>query len=267
MILGLLFEKLKDIYYYLKIGFTISFTRHRYDKKMTCSLSFDDTFREDLFVEMLCKKYNLRGTLYAVHEEVKNEGWWANPNGFVRYEYESGFIRRHTLSKKELIEIEKSGTLTISSHSYSHLKPSTEISTLNEKKREILYNKKWLEKILKRPITGFAYPYGAIEKEYCKIVMENHLYARRVSQSISPDSWLQLFSYKYPARNLNKLSPSALLHYVNNPKVRHKLFLYTQYPAYVFDKAYKSGGWFRTYGHSETDMSINNLWEAKDRLL
>lgn len=247
-------EKLKNIYNYFTIGITISLARHRYNKKMTCSISLDDMFEEDLLVEMLFKKYSLRGTNYIVYNEIKNHGWWEDEKGYVQYKYKKGYKRRHNASQKQIIDVDKSGVLEISNHSYTHRKAS-EISDIGKKTREVLKNKEWLEKILKRPVTGFAYPYGSTEKEYCKIVAQNHLYGRTIRPSIFP---LKL-------NKLAELPISTSLHHVNNPNAHRKYLLCTLYPKHVFDKVYKSGGWFRTYGHSETDMSDNDLWEGTEK--
>jgi len=250
-------QQIRGIIFYIKTGAFISFPMHRYDMKMTCSLSFDETFQEDLLFEMLCKKYDLRGTLYAVHRQVLEGGWWdSDPlGGEVTFECWKGYTRRLTLSEEQLKEIDGSGTFTVSSHSYSHLKAEL-IEDAEAKRWEIVENRRWLERLLKKPIMGFAYPYGNMEAEYSEIVRENHLYGRcTVGGGVS---------YNYPERTLAILKPTTSLHYVNNPNARRKFFSYSLYPRKLFDEAYKYGGWFRVYGHSETDTSLNNSWKDLD---
>ncbi len=70
--------------------------------------------------------------------------------------------RQHlVMSAEELVEIRGSGLIEVGSHGVNHLMLSQQSPDVQE--FELSFSKRELEKILKQPVTSFAYPYGGKE--------------------------------------------------------------------------------------------------------
>lgn len=113
-----------------------------YDKKFIV-VTLDDGY-EDNYVTAypIFKKYNVPFCIFVTKEYVHK--------GRKPYE---------CLSEQQVAELDNDPLCTIGIHTSSHLR----LNHLKQKEqeREIQDCKQWLEKLLKKPITYFAYPYGA----------------------------------------------------------------------------------------------------------
>ncbi|OGW85563.1 MAG: hypothetical protein A2987_01455 [Omnitrophica bacterium RIFCSPLOWO2_01_FULL_45_10] len=81
-------------------------------------------------------------------------------------EKESGY-----LTWSELKELQKDSLVEIGAHSISH-KPLTRLSH-SEAEREIVMSKSLLEERLGKPVTLFAYPFGALNESIKEVVKES----------------------------------------------------------------------------------------------
>jgi peptidoglycan/xylan/chitin deacetylase (PgdA/CDA1 family) len=102
-------------------------------------LTFDDGY-EDFYTDAypILQKYQIPATIYIT-------------TGFIDYTH-------NYLTKDQLLEISKSKLIEIGAHGVDHY--NLHFSNSLIVKNEIINSKQILEKLLNRPITHFAYPYG-----------------------------------------------------------------------------------------------------------
>lgn len=116
--------------------------------KKTIILTFDDGYA-DFYNEAfpILSKYKMKATLFVV-------------TGFV------GDADHRYVTWDQLRQMDKSGLITIASHTISHpdLRRSKDAFT------EITESKRLLESGLGHPITGFAYPFGAYNSSTAQLV-------------------------------------------------------------------------------------------------
>lgn len=87
---------------------------------------------------------------------------WAN------YRSPSPRLSHRPLTIAELTEIEEGGIIELGGHTVSH--PLLSEQTLEVQQQEIEQGKLDLEKLLNRPVTSFAYPFGAYRQETLSLV-------------------------------------------------------------------------------------------------
>lgn len=146
-----------------KMGFeTITFedlaekgliSRLEYGKRYIV-ITVDDGYRDNYELLLpLLKKYNFKAVVYAVTGETFNR-WDVevkdNPEKSVSL-----------MDAQELKALSESGHVEIGGHTVSH----PHLNTLSPEKQEaeIKKNKEDLEKLLDKPLTSFAYPYGSLD--------------------------------------------------------------------------------------------------------
>ena len=113
------------------------------NKGLHVCLTFDDGFEDNytcLFP--LLKKYNVKATVFAGQR--------------------STFPGKPMLNPSQMKELSDSGLVEFGGHTNSHvnLKETDDA----EAEKEILGNKEWIESIIGRPVTSFAYPFGHYTK-------------------------------------------------------------------------------------------------------
>lgn len=107
--------------------------------KLKCIVTFDDAFAGVYYnAYPYLKKLNIPFTIYVITDLI----------GAPDY-----------MTEEQLIELSMDPLCTIGSHTCSH--PMTRYLSDDELRRELTESKKVLEKILKRPVCHFAYPYGS----------------------------------------------------------------------------------------------------------
>ena len=186
---------------------TVTFTVHRYDKKATASIGFDDcVIPQDLISEMYMKQYNMQGTLFT--------------NG------------KRTLERdlsEAAQEIHRSGTLEVACHTWSHTYPKVN-PTMTQREweeGEVARNKAFLDRLLGKETTGFAYPWGGPSAiRYAEVVQRYYLFGRTTAKGDTRYAALQ-----YPEMNKLALTESGM-----SPG--------------VFNRAASTGGWYRSFYHS-----------------
>ncbi|MEZ8103053.1 polysaccharide deacetylase family protein [Vibrio bivalvicida] len=147
-----------------KMGFeTITFedlaekgliSRLEYGKRYIV-ITIDDGYRDNYELLLpLLKKYNFKAVVYAVTGETFNR--WdvevaENPEKPVPL-----------MTKRELKDLSDSGRIEIGGHTVSH--PHLNTMSPENQEIEIQNNKEELEKLLGKPLTSFAYPYGSLDE-------------------------------------------------------------------------------------------------------
>lgn len=109
------------------------------NKGLHVCLTFDDGFEDNyrcLFP--LLKKYNVKATIFVGQK--------------------STFPGKPMLTPMQMKELSNSGLVEIGGHTNSHVNLKETDSETAE--NEILGNKKWIESVIDRSVTSFAYPFG-----------------------------------------------------------------------------------------------------------
>lgn len=186
---------------------TVTFTSHRYDKKATASIGFDDCINQkDLISEMYMKQYNMQGTLFVIGKRTLAGG----------------------LSEVAQ-EIHRSGTLELACHTWSHTFPklNPKMTQKEWEQDELAQNKAFLDSLLGKETTGFAYPWGGPSTiRYADVVPHHYLFGRTTSMGDT-----RYVTLKYP-----EMKVLALTEYGMNPR--------------IFNRAINTGGWYRSFYHS-----------------
>lgn len=117
--------------------------------KKSIALTFDDGY-EDMYTTAypLLKKYGMKGTMYIIVNALDTPGY---------------------LTRNQIKEMADSGAVEISSHTMNHA--NMQKSNFNKANYEMTASKQELEKIIDRPVTNFAYPYGLFtlrDENICK---------------------------------------------------------------------------------------------------
>lgn len=111
-------------------------------------LTFDDGYR-DFYTDVypILKKYNVKATQYVI----------------------AGFMdRQNHLLTSQLKEIANDGLVEIGAHTVNHLwLKGLASKVVND---EVFQSKEILEKIINKPVTSFAYPFGAFDLQAIKVV-------------------------------------------------------------------------------------------------
>lgn len=121
----------------------------------TVAITFDDGYLDNYInAYPVLKKYNLAAAIFVVPERV---GRRLNNDDYMDW--------------PRIIELSKSGIITIASHSMSHPNLS-EIKSDEELKYEIFQSKIVLEEKLGKSVDLFSYPFGGISPKAKELVRE-----------------------------------------------------------------------------------------------
>lgn len=129
-------------------------------------ITFDDGFSDQMKAFELLRKYKMKATFYIV-----NAGQSSNYCIGAGRKYDQGYsCGDGYLNWDEIRALDKSGFVTIASHTINHLNLVTLPAEL--KRQEIILGKKDLEAKLGRTVRHFAYPYGSYNASISAIVRE-----------------------------------------------------------------------------------------------
>jgi len=114
----------------------------------TVVLTFDDGWKTSIVAQKILEKYNMKGTFYIVSGLVNTEGY---------------------VTKQELLELSKKPNVEIGSHTHTHLLAwkQEELGGVDSKVfiDEMKMSKSFIEEIIKKPVTAFAWPYGFVNND------------------------------------------------------------------------------------------------------
>lgn len=136
-------------------------TRLAQGKRYTI-ITVDDGYQDNLYLLLpLLKKYNFKAVVYAVSGET-----------FNRWDVETDDPEKKVLlmNKEELQTFYDSNCIELGGHTLTH--PHLPLLSAKEQEKEIKANKRDLEKITKKPLVSFAYPYGDLNNETKKLVQK-----------------------------------------------------------------------------------------------
>ena len=117
----------------------------------TAVLTFDDGHLDNYTnAYPLLKKYSIPATMYVIVEDISRPGF---------------------MTKEQIIEMSKSGLITIGSHAL-HGEHLPTITDEEELRREIYDSKQRLEVLLGKPVNCFSYPIGGFNKKIREMVID-----------------------------------------------------------------------------------------------
>ena len=123
-------------------------------------VSFDDGF-EDNFLNAfpILQKYGFKATIYLIPNQKINH--WEEKNTSVL---------SNLLKEEQILVMQDSGLIEFGSHTLSHVN----LSTINDETLciELRKSKEEVEKITKKELESFAYPYGKFDERIVKAVKE-----------------------------------------------------------------------------------------------
>ena len=199
-------------------------------KRKVLTLSYDDGVVFDKRLIGILDKYGLLATF--------------NISSGRYYPEDGEDLQDRKLKLSEAKELYLNSKHEIALHSYSH--PVLTDLKSSDIVREILEDRVEAEKIYKRRITGFAYPYGSCNEEVMGILKRCGISYARGTQSTEdlrfPKSWLNI-------------TPTC--HHDNS-----KLFELAE--KFVNDKPYLGNWLFYLWGHSY-EFFRNNNWERIEK--
>lgn len=125
---------------------------HTLNSKSVC-ITFDDGYSDNFYNALpILKKFQVPATIFITTGMVGKKSpfyWDKNSNN-----YDQG----RALTKIELNKLASEELIEIGSHTITH--PRLSLKSVEIQQREIYQSKEILEKILKKHINGFSYPFG-----------------------------------------------------------------------------------------------------------
>ena len=116
------------------------------------AVTFDDGFKEVYTRAFpILKKYKIPAALFIIIDAVGQPG---------------------RLSWQEIKEMQDSGLITVGSHTFNHADLVELITSEKERKRQIAYSKRILERRLKKPVNMFSYPAGLFNSRVRQMVID-----------------------------------------------------------------------------------------------
>ncbi|WP_410209042.1 polysaccharide deacetylase family protein [Fusobacterium sp.] len=141
---------------------------NRFNKKYII-LTVDDGYKDNYTILFpLLKKYKMKAVIFWV-SGIKTNKWTIKSDGEKEI---------HLLDDSQILEMQNSGLIEFGGHTLTH--PSLKKLDDIDATREIIEDKKNIERTLGKTLTAFAYPYGH-RKESTKKIVEKAGYFFAVS--------------------------------------------------------------------------------------
>lgn len=229
------------------MSYSYYYMRFPEGKTKALTLSYDDGVEQDAQLIRLMEQYGFKGTFNL------NAGLFA-PEGKV---YAPGQVhRRFPLSK--IKEIYSSDNIEVACHGYEHLR--LERLQGADAIREVVRDRRALETLFGRRITGMAYAYGTFNDQSVEILKHAGIHYARTAVSTEkfsiPTDWLRM--------------PATCRHF--NPRLmelaeKFKNFEVTSYPKFfcLFGHAYEfeqDDNWDLIEGFFQKMQNLPDVWYA-----
>lgn len=119
------------------------------NKEKYIIITVDDGYKDNYEILFpLLKKYNMKAVIFYI-TGVNYNKWTMESDGEKKF---------HLMDEKEVKEMSDSGLVEFGGHTLSH--PSMPTLSNSQLEKEIIENKRDIEKIIGKEIITFAYPYG-----------------------------------------------------------------------------------------------------------
>ncbi|MFN3134542.1 MAG: polysaccharide deacetylase family protein [Candidatus Kryptonium sp.] len=147
--------------YLFKKGYkTITFNEYKGYEDKTVILTFDDGYEDNYTIAFpILRKYNFKAVIFLV--PGLKENLWDKDKTLEP--------RLKLLSEEQILEMSRYG-FEFGSHSLTH--PCLTKIGKEEAVEEIFKSKEKLERLLRRKVISFAYPYGKLNEEVKSIVIQ-----------------------------------------------------------------------------------------------
>ena len=221
-------------------------------KPFWITTSWDDGHRLDLRLATLLEKYDLLGTFYIARDYLPERLTESEITQLAqRHE-----IGGHTITHPRLLDI-----------------------TLDDARYEITESKRWLENLIKQPVTAFCYPRGQHNDAVRKIVSEaGYEVARTAEQYTFSATYPPLempttvHVYPFPFRPVNSIRAyfepiQRALPYIR--PLRIPLFAlrsWTSLAVALLERAAETGRVWHLWGHS-WEIERYQMWDALEQVL
>lgn len=137
----------------IKLSELIEDLRTKQLKNKSIVITFDDGYADNLHNALpILEKLEIPATIFVVAGKINSPGPFYWDKDMPKQD------RGQVMTSKELIKLSSSQFIEIGAHTMSH----PNLSRIPEKQQniEIIKSKKILEKIIKKPVVGFSYPFG-----------------------------------------------------------------------------------------------------------
>lgn len=214
-------------------------------KSVLVTTSWDDGHKLDMRLARLLKKYGLKATFYIAPEDRE-------------------FVRGDRLSDQEIKQLSKD--FEIGAHTITH--PRLTQVDHNSAKQEIIASKKYLEKVIRKPVHCFCYPGGMYDSGHVQMVKNAGFdFARTVGRfnfSLPQDNFeagTTVHAYRHWSDALKilrfaKCNPSKFIRFLMN---------WDELAMALFDAAAEQNGVFHIWGHS-WEVDANDDWARLERV-
>lgn len=213
-------------------------------KNILVTTSWDDGHRLDMRLAALLKRYSMKGTFYISPQNRE-------------------IPMPHRLNDRQIVELAED--FEIGAHTMTH----PLLTDIDEKtaQEEIVESKKYLEGILKKPVTSFCYPAGMYTEIHARI-LEQSGFARartvkRFASGIENDRFA-LPTTIHAYRHWSDAVP--ILKHVGSKSFFTCYVRWDKLAIASFERVLSEGGVFHLWGHS-LEIEKNDDWDRLERVL
>jgi len=230
-------------------------------EKAIITTSWDDCHPSNIKLGKLLKKYSIPATFYI---PIKHIGLGR------KFKY---FKRRETMTPEQIKKLSKN--FDIGGHTFKH----TDLTKVSPKKakEEILEGKKTLEKLIRKEIISFCYPYGNFNEKVVDVLKKigfkgartTSLFTRKIENSFKMGTMIQAaqrsdWSYAYNfIKQFLKFNDLRLSQFILKKYLFNKPW--DQIAIETLEFVMKNGGIWHLYGHS-WEIDGNNDWKKLEKL-
>jgi|SRR3989344_7213268 len=146
----------KENFNIMPLGQIVKWIKEGKLKHNSLAITFDDGYADNLHNALpILKELNVPATIFVTSEYIDSSKpfYWDIE---VQPQY-----RGKSLTSQELIQLANSSLIEISAHTMTH--PKLKTLSLKGQEIEIKTSRESIEKIIGKPLIGFAYPFGGLD--------------------------------------------------------------------------------------------------------